>query len=117
MDASTDAYSESISAETSSEGSQVDDEEGSYFWQMLTFGYTVEWYAAASPMKEEGTIAWLFRKASGIPGGMRLVGLHVQSAGFVAHLLISRSWCTHVKGNELTLQECCSSRRIRSSLM
>ena len=44
MDASTDAYSESISAGTSSEeGTQVDGEEGSYFWQMMTFGYTVEW--------------------------------------------------------------------------
>ena len=48
MDASTDAYSESISAATSSEGSHIDDEEGSYFWQMLTFGYTVEWYVPAS---------------------------------------------------------------------
>lgn len=46
MDASTDAYSESASAETSSEGSHLEDEEGSYFWQMLTFGYTVEWCAA-----------------------------------------------------------------------
>jgi len=51
VDASTDAYSESISAATSSEGSQIDDEEGSYFWQMLTFGYTVEWYVSASVLQ------------------------------------------------------------------
>lgn len=41
--ASTDAYSESLSGASSSEGSQLDEDEGSYFWQMLTFGYTVEW--------------------------------------------------------------------------
>ena len=45
MDVSTDAYSDSGSAASSSESSQAGERgEDSYFWQMLTFGYTVEWY-------------------------------------------------------------------------
>ena len=48
MDVSTDAYSDSVSAALSSESSLAsEDAEDSYFWQMLTFGYTVEWCAAA----------------------------------------------------------------------
>ena len=48
MDVSTDAYSDSVSAVSSSESSDSGkDGEGSYFWQMLTFGYTVEWCVAA----------------------------------------------------------------------
>ena len=49
MDVSTDAYSDSVSAASSSESSHSGEGgEDSYFWQMLTFGFTVEWYVAAA---------------------------------------------------------------------
>lgn len=48
MDVSTDAYSDSVSAASSSESSHSGEGgEDSYFWQMLTFGYTVEWCVPA----------------------------------------------------------------------
>ena len=49
MDVSTDAYSDSVSAASSSESSHSGEGgEDSYFWQMLTFGFTVEWCVAAA---------------------------------------------------------------------